>query len=299
MAKKGGAQGTTVSLPIIPAKETEVAVPTIPVTIMPVTTTAATAAAATTTARAMPPSKQPQTPVTSVPFGRIYPTLPTADEEDQFNYFDTPSKPPAAPIFSTKPAKRIEEETYDWEESDEEVSGYLGPYGGKRPRFELPRDPSLMQEIELSPPQSPLPVAPLQRKSVSTALADPFTTPIRQIHSTPHTPPDTRALKSPTTTLQPLSLSLLHQLDPYKESLGRNLYDRLSDHLMRCGRVADGAVKGRDAARAVNRKKDIRIEELERRVRILESEREVDRAVIGALKRNVDVLTGKVKRRDD
>lgn len=68
---------------------------------------------------------------------------------------------------------------------------------------------------------------------------------------------------------------------------------------MRCGRVADGAVKGRDAARAVNRKKDNRIEELDRRVRILESEREVDRAVIGALKRNVDVLTGKVSRRDD
>jgi len=43
----------------------------------------------------------------------------------------------------------------------------------------------------------------------------------------------------------------------------------------------------------------LRIEELERRVRILESEREVDRAVIGALKRNVDVLTGKVKRTDD
>jgi len=67
---------------------------------------------------------------------------------------------------------------------------------------------------------------------------------------------------------------------------------------LRCGRVADGAVKGRDAARSVSRKKDIRIEELERKVRILEAQREVDRAVIGALKRNVDVLTGKVQRTD-
>ena len=258
----------------------------------------------TTTAGGIPPSKQPQpqrpqTPVTSVPAGRIYPTLPTTDEEDEFNYFDTPSKPPVQPVITTKSTKRAEE-TYEWEESDEEVTGYRRPYRGKKPRFELPRaDPSMMEEIELSPPQSPPPVAPLHRKPASTTLADPFTTPPKQIQSTPHTPPDTRALKSPTTTLQPLSLSLLYQLDPYKESLGRHLYDRLSDHLMRCGRVADGAVKGRDAARAVNRKKDIRIEELERRVRILESEREVDRAVIGALKRNVDVLTGKVNRRDD
>ena len=68
--------------------------------------------------------------------------------------------------------------------------------------------------------------------------------------------------------------------------------------MLKCGRVADGAVKGRDAARGVLRKRDLRIEELERKVRILESEREVDRAVIGALKRNVDVLTGKVKRSD-
>jgi uncharacterized protein YqfA (UPF0365 family) len=67
---------------------------------------------------------------------------------------------------------------------------------------------------------------------------------------------------------------------------------------VRCGRVADGAVKGRDAARAVNRKKDIRIDELDRRVKVLEAEREVDRAVIGALKRNVDVLTGRIKRTD-
>lgn len=290
--KKGGAQGTTISLPITPAKETEIAVPNIPTTVMP----------STTTAGGVPPSKQPQlrrpqTPATSFPVGRIYPTLPTTDEEDEFNYFDTPSKPPAPPVITTKSSKRMEE-AYDWEESDEEVTGYRRPYRGKRPRFELP-DPSMMQEIELSPPHSPLPVAPLHRKSASTTLADPFTTPPKQIQSTPHTPPDTRALKSPTATLQPLSLSLLHQLDPYKESLGRHLYDRLSDHLMRCGRVADGAVKGRDAARAVNRTKDIRIEELERRVRILESEREVDRAVIGALKRNVDILTGKAQRKDD
>jgi len=80
--------------------------------------------------------------------------------------------------------------------------------------------------------------------------------------------------------------------------LGGTLWQSLRDHLLRCGRVADGAVKGREAARAVNRKKDIRIEELERRVRILEAEKEVDKAVIGALKRNVDVLTGKVKRTD-
>jgi hypothetical protein len=47
-----------------------------------------------------------------------------------------------------------------------------------------------------------------------------------------------------------------------------------------------------------NNKNLIRVDELERRVRILEAEREVDRAVIGALKRNVDVLTGKVRRTD-
>lgn len=68
--------------------------------------------------------------------------------------------------------------------------------------------------------------------------------------------------------------------------------------MFRCGRVAEGAVKGRDAARTANNKNLIRVDELERRVRILEAEREVDRAVIGALKRNVDVLTGKVRRTD-
>jgi len=72
----------------------------------------------------------------------------------------------------------------------------------------------------------------------------------------------------------------------------------LKDHLMKCGRVADGAVKGRDAARTEIKKLKITVEEFETRVRILEAQREVDRAVIGALKRNVDVLTGKVKRTD-
>jgi hypothetical protein len=81
--------------------------------------------------------------------------------------------------------------------------------------------------------------------------------------------------------------------------MGTQLWQAVREHLLRCGRVAEGAVKGRDAARGVVRKRDLRIEELERRVRILESEREVDRAVIGALKRNVDVLTGKVKRTDN
>ena len=268
--QKGVAQGTTVSLPV---KETEIRNPTTPV------------------AGVMPPSKQPQT--TSVAAARIYPTLPHDDDDDEFSYFDTPSKPPPAK------SKRVEEERqYEWEDSDEEITEYRRPYG-KRPRFDLNPE-YIMGEIELSPPQSPIAAAPIAVAPVrKPTLADPFTTPPRQILSTPHTPPDTRVGKSPAANLQPISLSLLHQLDSHKDSLGRNLYDRLSDHLIRCGRVADGAIKGRDAARAVNRKKDIRIEELERRVRILESEREVDRAVIGALKRNVDVLTGKVSRRDD
>lgn len=249
----------------------------------------------------IPPSKQPQK-ATSPPAERIYPALPPdVDEEEEFSYFDTPSKPPQLPQLPIK-AKRVEQEErqYEWEDSDEEITGYQRRRTyGKRPRFDL--EPQPMDEVELSPPQSPA-VAVTTRHITpfrKPTLADPFTTPPKQIHSTPHTPPDTRAVKSPSTSLQPISLSLLHQLDPHKDSLGKNLYERLSEHLMRCGRVADGAVKGRDAARAVNRKKDNRIEELDRRVRILESEREVDRAVIGALKRNVDVLTGKVSRRDD
>jgi hypothetical protein len=93
-----------------------------------------------------------------------------------------------------------------------------------------------------------------------------------------------------------LSYSLLQQLEPHQKSLGSGLFTDLKDHLLKCGRVADGAIKGRDAARTVVGEKDKRIGELEKRVMILESEREVDRAVIGALKRNVDVLTGKVER---
>jgi hypothetical protein len=231
------------------------------------------------------------------------------DDDEEFSYFDTPTKPPPPPPTKSKRAEQEpEERQYDWEDSDEEITmGYpttshRRPYG-KRPRFEMgPPAREMMTEIELSPPQSPMAttvVHPAAAIRKPTLLADPFTTPPKQVHSTPHTPPDTRLPKSPASNLQPISLSLVHQLDSHKDSLGRTLCDRLADHLMRCGRVADGAVKGREAARSVNRKKDVRIEELERRVRILESEREVDRAVIGALKRNVDVLTGKVSRKDD
>lgn len=229
----------------------------------------------------------PKQPV-HVPIPRIYPRLPPPGDDDGFDYFDTPTK--------TKPSrakqKPIDEDLYDWEDSDEELYIKLNPR--PPPDFTTPshkRPYESMDDIEFSPPASP-PPAPKRQ------LADPFTTPQRQIIHTPHTPPDTRAVKSPSSMLAPLSYTLLHQLSPHAATLGTPLWQKLREHLLRCGRVADGAVKGRDAARAAGKKKEIRIEELERRVRILEAEREVDRAVIGALKRNVDVLTGKVKRTD-
>jgi hypothetical protein len=224
-------------------------------------------------AKEAPPSKQP------VP--KIYPRLPPPSD-DGFEYFDTPTK--------QRPARPVEEPTYDWEDSDEEL-GYkkaINPI--KRPRFGG-YDYVPMEELEISPPPSP----PVQKRY---NLGDPFATPPKQVTSTPHTPPDTRPTKTPGSNLSPLSYSLLHQLGPHAQTLGAPLWQALQDHLVRCGRVADGAVKGRDAARAVNRKKDIRIDELDRRVKVLEAEREVDRAVIGALKRNVDVLTGRMKRTD-
>lgn len=248
--------------------------------------------------QATPPSKQP-----SVPVQRMYPRLPPPpppDEDDGFEYFDTPTKP--KPVQQRPPQKKPleeEEDLYDWEDSDEEIT-YRKPImmlpPAKRPRFDF----DTMQDLEYSPPTSPQ-----QQQPRPHALADPFTTPPKQVTSTPHTPPDTRipttttAGKSPAANLLPVSYSMLHQLSPHAAGMGTQLWQGLREHLLRCGRVADGAVKGRDAARAVVRKRDLRIEELERRVRILESEREVDRAVIGALKRNVDVLTGKVKRTDN
>ena len=227
----------------------------------------------------VPPSKQP-------PIQRLYPRLPPA-EEDEFEYFDTPSK--TRPQTRGKPAP-VDEEIYDWEESDEDVA-YKKPIARrisplKRPHFDV----ELIEDLDYSPPPSP-------KKPKN--LSDPFTTPPRQITSTPHTPPETRpAQQTPGANLLPLSYSLLHQLSPHSATLGSTLWQSVREHLLRCSRVADGAVKGRDATRSVSRKKDIRIEELERKVRILEAQREVDRAVIGALKRNVDVLTGKVQRTD-
>ena len=223
----------------------------------------------------IPASKQP-------PAEKLYPKLPPA-KDDGFEYFDTPTK-----LRPQSRGKRtIDENIYDWEESDEDIAykktlflSHITP--AKRPHFE-------METQDISPPLSP---QPKKRSS-----PDPFTTPPKQITSTPHTPPDTH-VKPSRTHLLPLSYALLHRLSDHSASLGTNLWENLNEHLIRCGRVADGAVKGRDAARAVSRKKDIRIEELERRIRILEAEREVDRAVISALKRNVDVLTGKTIRTD-
>jgi hypothetical protein len=185
-----------------------------------------------------------------------------------------------------------EEDLYDWEESDDDVVAYkksvveqITPR--KRPRFD-DLDPS--EDVEYSPSSSP----PFKKPN----LADPFTTPPKQITATPHTPPETRVSKSPSANLLPVSYSLLQQLGPHAAGLGTPLWQAIREHILKCGRVADGAMKGRDAARSVSRKKDIRVDELETRVKILEAEREVDRAVIGALKRNVDILTGKTRRTD-
>ena len=237
--------------------------------------------AAPITRNVQPPSKQTS-------FTKIYPPLP---DDDGFDYINTPTRRPG-----TVRRKFVEEEeVFDWEESDEEVyrrklvlADLPAP---KRPRFD---DFEQMQEPEFSPPASPV-----ARTKPPKGLADPFITPPRQIASTPHTPPETRPVKSRgSASLLPISFALLHQLDGYQEALGSGLWTALKDHLLRCGRVADGAVKGRDSARAAITEKDNRIEELEKRIRILEAEREVDRAVIGALKRNVDILTGKTKRTD-
>jgi hypothetical protein len=209
-------------------------------------------------------------------------------EEDEFNYFATPTKPKLPLPRAPSP----EEKLYDWEDSDDEYyfnkkhigrDRHVSPV--KRPRFD---DIDPMADIDFAPPPSPVHKKPM--------LADPFMTPPKQITSTPYTPPETRL--APATTLNTLSYSLLQQLSPHSPTLGKPLFQSLRDHLFRCGRVAEGAVKGRDAARTANNKNLIRVDELERRVRILEAEREVDRAVIGALKRNVDVLTGKVRRTD-
>lgn len=217
------------------------------------------------------------------PIPQIYPRLP-AVEDDGFEYFDTPTK--------AKPArgrKDYYEDEYVWEDSPtEDEFDIMEPepdYTTGAKRHVHP-----MQDADLSPPASP----PARKK----VLADPFTTPPKQITHTPHTPPDTKAAKSPTTNLTPLSYALINRLSPHARTLGAEMWANLKDHLLKCGRVADGALKGRESARAAVKEKEIRIDELERRVRILESEREVDRAVIGALKRNVDVLTGKVKRTD-
>jgi hypothetical protein len=234
--------------------------------------------AAPITRNVPPPSKQ---------FPKVYP--PLAADDDGFDYLDTPTKRPVR-----RKSNDPYDDDFDWEESDEDVHRRkpvqeLPP--AKRARFDVPDS---MPDFEFSPPASPA-----VRTKAPKTLADPFVTPPRQIMATPHTPPDTRPLKSNSPpNLTPLSYSLLHQLEPHQKSLGSDLFADLKNHLLKCGRVADGAVKGRDAARAVAGEKDKRIGELEKRVMILESEREVDRAVIGALKRNVDVLTGKVKRTD-
>jgi hypothetical protein len=231
----------------------------------------------------VPPSKQ-------TPVQKLYPALPPTDD-DGFEYFDTPTRP----RHQTGGKSVIEEENYDWEDSDEDIiykKNFLNIINPpqKRQRFEV--DYYSMEDIEFSPPQSP----PVFKKPT---LADPFTTPPKQVTSTPHTPPETRLIRqSPATNLLPLSYSLLHQLRGHAKAMGAPLWQALRDHLLRCGRVAEGAVKGRESARAVNKKMEIRIAELERRVKILEAEREVDKAIIGAMQRNVDILTGKVQRTD-
>ena len=223
----------------------------------------------------------------------MYPKLSTIPDDDDFDYFqDTPTKPRPGSERRRRPQDE-EEEPY-WEYSDEDLYS-AHPTGPKRPRFET----QYMEDVELSSP----PISPEAQRRVSPprkpiTLQDPFTTPTKQITHTPNTPPDTRHVKSPGSTLPSVSQSLIKQLQPFAGQLGDSLWSDLKDHLVRCGRVADGAIKGRDSARSSALKKDARIEELEKDIRILKAEREVDKAIIAALQRNVDVLTGKVKPSD-
>ena len=113
------------------------------------------------------------------PVQKLYPALPPTDE-DGFEYFDTPTRP----RHQTGAKAVIEEENFDWEESDEEIIykknflSILNP-PQKRQRFEM--DYYSMEDVEFSPPQSP----PAFKKPT---LADPFTTPPKQVASTPIPP---------------------------------------------------------------------------------------------------------------
>ena len=242
----------------------------------------------------LPPSKQP--------VARVYPRLNPQD--DGFDYHDTPTKG-KAPISRLKsPA----EETFpDWEDSDEEVvyKKHIGRNRAvspiKRPRFD-DRKPNFenrdsMAGIEFSQ-LSPLP-SPVHKRPIG--LGDPFQTPPKQVTSTPHTPPETRPVQ--TSSLNTLSYALLQKLSPHQSALGTTLFQQVQDHILRCGRVADGAMKGREAARTANRDNLVRIKDmeskveyLERKVGLMEAEREVDKAYIATQQKNVDNLTGKTKR---
>jgi hypothetical protein len=215
----------------------------------------------------------------------LYPRLPADDdEEDGFHYYDTPTKPKSALKHAA-----ADEEDYEWEVSEDDVRGLkqnASTGSLKRPRFDLDFDSDIMRAIEMSSP----PESPVVKKR---ALADPFTTPPKQISSTPHTPPDTHPSKKSPPNLFPLSQSLLLQLAPHAPSLGPTLWATLREHLMRCGRVADGATRGRDAARVEITNKDTRIKELEKRVSWLETQRKADRAMIESLNTSISDLIEK------
>jgi hypothetical protein len=218
-----------------------------------------------------------------------YPELPPQD--DGFRYMDTPTKVRRRGAPVAAPAPDPLTEFMDWEVSDDNDDAFLTKHSRKRTRIESENSLAFTDSPPPSP-KRPTHAAPLSRK-----LLDAFTTPPRQIASTPHTPPDTRH-KSPGDKLNPITYSLLQQLSPHQKDMGVGLWESVRGHMLRCSRVAEGAVKGREDARHEILLARGKVEELERRVRILEAEREVDRAVIGALKRNVDILTGKSKRDD-
>ena len=94
----------------------------------------------------VPPSKQP--PTVQPPVQRLYPRLPPSEDEE-FEYFDTPSK--TRPQTRGKPAP-VDDEIYDWEDFDEDIAykksvvHRISP--PKRPHFEV----ESIEDLDYSPP---------------------------------------------------------------------------------------------------------------------------------------------------
>lgn len=199
-------------------------------------------------------------------------------------------------------ARMMEEDsdTYDWDSTlDEGLDSFL----------DRPRQPDFGQDLPRKAPRTPTRTSPRKRKlsdfaydgNASTSLGSGTCTPQASQHSGSQVriPPSAEVSLTPTPSRYTNALSVdsgsdisefagqaLKLLESHNVVLPRRAQNELVSLLNTHDLKTKGIIRGRDISRVALKKKDEVIKGLNERVQNLESQRELDKTMGGALKRH-------------